>query len=60
LAVLAVVALGFLAWDVWMHRDAELERRRWEDAALVARANQQHAQVLAGDDRGIYGDYGPK
>jgi len=27
---------------------------------LVARADQQHALVLAGDDRGIYGEYPPK
>jgi hypothetical protein len=31
-----------------------------ECAALVARADQQHAWVLAGDERGIYGDYAPK
>ena len=42
-----------------MHLDAELERVRRERAALVARAHIQNAQVLAGDDRGIYGDYPP-
>jgi hypothetical protein len=52
LAVLALIALGFL-WAVRMHLDSELERWRREDAALVARADQQHAQVLAGDERGV-------
>jgi hypothetical protein len=32
----------------------------WMNAALVARADQQHAWVLAGDDRGISGEYPPK
>jgi len=27
--------------------------------AVAARVDQQHAWVLAGDDRGIYGDYVP-
>ena len=34
--------------------------RCWMNAALVARADQQHAWVLAGDDRGVYGDYRPE
>jgi len=35
--------------------DAEHQAR----AALVARADQQHALILAGDDRGVYGEYPP-
>jgi hypothetical protein len=35
--------------------DALLDER----VALVAQADQQHAWVLGGDDRGIYGDYRP-
>ena len=30
-----------------------------EHAAIAARADQQHAWVLAGDDRGVYGVYPP-
>jgi hypothetical protein len=37
-----------------------VDKRHQERAALEARADQQHAQVLAGDDRGIYGDHRPK
>jgi hypothetical protein len=33
------------------------QRRR--DAETVARADRQHAQVLAGDDRGVYGEFAP-
>jgi hypothetical protein len=29
-------------------------------AALVARADQQHAWTLAGDDRGVYVEYPPE
>jgi hypothetical protein len=29
-------------------------------AAIIARAGEQHAQILAGDDRGMYGDYRPE
>lgn len=30
-----------------------------EHNAIAARADQQHAWVLAGDPRGMYGDYPP-
>jgi hypothetical protein len=33
------------------------ERRRM--AEMCARADQQHAWALAGDDRGVYGIYRP-
>ena len=60
LLVLGVIVLGVVLWW-WSIRmgdrdDAEHTQR----AALVARADQQHAWVLAGNDRGIYGDYAPK
>jgi hypothetical protein len=35
------------------------ERTRRDQAALAARADEQHALILAGDDRGIYGEYTP-
>ena len=38
--------------------DRQLERRR-RAAEIRARADRQHAAVLAGDDRGVYGDYPP-
>ena len=60
LAALAVVVAACLGWWSCKHSDAADERERREHAALVARADQQHAWVLAGDDRGTYGDYPPK
>jgi hypothetical protein len=59
LVALAVVVAGCLAWCAVIHHRAEAERERRERAVLVARADQQHAAILAGDDRGVYGDYGP-
>jgi hypothetical protein len=60
LAALVVVVAACLGWWSCKQSDAELERMRREHAALIARADQQHAWVLAGDDRGIYGNYAPK
>ena len=57
LAALAVVVAACLGWWSCKHSDAADERERREHAALVARADQQHAWVLAGDDRGTDGDY---
>lgn len=36
-----------------------VDRRDDARATLVARAEQQHAWVIAGDDRGTYGEYKP-
>jgi hypothetical protein len=40
------------------HDDRDAWRRR-RDADLCARADRQHAAVLAGDHRGVYGQYPP-
>jgi|HubBroStandDraft_3_1064219.scaffolds.fasta_scaffold1977192_1 hypothetical protein len=60
LAVLVVLVVSAAAWVGRMHLSYAVERTRREHAALVARANQQHAWILAGDDRGVYGEYTPK
>jgi hypothetical protein len=60
LAALVVVVAACLGWWSCKQSDAADERECREHAALVARADQQHAWVLAGDDRGTYGDYPPK
>ena len=65
LAVVAAVALLWLLWfAVWLDRrlttrDATRAARATALAAVAARADQQHAWVLAGDDRGTHGDYPP-
>jgi hypothetical protein len=48
-------ALLGLAFYMARRVDAREDKR----AALVARADQQHAWVLAGDDRGVYGEFTP-
>jgi hypothetical protein len=60
LLVVVVVAAGFWLWGVLTRQDAELERQNREHAALVARADEQHAYVLAGDVYGVYGEYIPE
>jgi hypothetical protein len=56
----AAIAFGWYKWRVFqlaceMHETAEARRRN----AVRARADQQQAWTLAGDDRGIYGAYTP-
>ena len=60
--VLLVSLWKFAGWLDRRLEARENKRTRARDAvaAIVARADQQHAWVLAGDDRGIYGDYTPK
>ena len=56
LVAVAVLLVGLL----WLALYAVRHDREEKRDALVARADQQHTWVLAGDDRGIYGDYPPK
>jgi hypothetical protein len=62
-AVTAVVGLTWLAARRYPIARAEFEadtrHRAQRAAALVRRADQQHAWVMAGDDRGVYGAYPP-
>jgi hypothetical protein len=58
-AVLVVALAGAALWLCTTRHAAELERRRRAQAAIAARADEQHAQVLARDERGIYGKYVP-
>ncbi len=56
-AVVYVAArVGWWWYTQQLAAQAAAER---EHAAIAARADQQHAWVLAGDDRGIYGKYPP-
>jgi ABC-type protease/lipase transport system fused ATPase/permease subunit len=54
----ALVLVGLLWW--WAScMDRRAKARENTRLAIVARADQQHAWVLAGDDRGIYGEFAP-
>lgn len=53
-----LMVFGLLLW-LTFYVERRVDAREETRAALVARADQQHAWVLAGDDRGIYGQYTP-
>jgi hypothetical protein len=59
LLLLVFAAAGFGLWGVMTRQDAELERQHRAQRDLAARADQQHAWILAGDDRDAYGEYPP-
>lgn len=60
-----IVGIACLAVAVWACKRAytqiraSQQARRQQLAELAARADQQHAWVLAGDERGVYGVYPP-
>ena len=54
----ALMTFGLLVW-LTFYVERRVDAREEMRAALVARADQQHAWALAGDDRGVYGDYVP-
>jgi hypothetical protein len=60
-AVLCVVLWWFVRWlDRWLDaRDARRAARAAGLAEIAARAEQQHAWTLAGDERGVFGEYPP-
>ncbi len=57
--LIALVVAAVAAWkhapEVWARHQAAVAAERRRFAAIVARADQQHAWVLAGDPRGTYG-----
>lgn len=59
--VVGAVAVGaHLAIGEWRFRRRKRIRiERGRAARLAARAQMQHEQYLAGDDRGLYGNYRP-
>jgi ABC-type Fe3+-siderophore transport system permease subunit len=54
----ALVLFGLLLWLAF-RAARRVDSEQQAQAALVARANEQHAWVLAGDDRGTFGQYPP-
>lgn len=43
----------------WVRHEAQAEAAEQERAAVAARADEQHQQVMRGDDRGLWGIAGP-
>ncbi len=59
-AVAATAAVGWAIGKWLARRDDTAVARRRRDAEICARADRQHAAVLAGDiEAGVYGEYPP-
>jgi lysylphosphatidylglycerol synthetase-like protein (DUF2156 family) len=56
-AILAVVVFAWMAQRAFREIEAEEAAEARRRAAMAARADQQHAWVLQGDERGVYGQY---
>lgn len=60
-----IVVIAAIAGGAWLaaHAVQASDERRAQvvaaNAAIAARADQQHAWTLEGDERGIYGQYPP-
>jgi hypothetical protein len=54
----AAVVFGLLLWAAF-YAARRVEAREDVRLAIVARADQQHVWVLAGEERGVRGDYPP-
>ena len=52
-AALAAVALVYFARRWWLAHRQRVAEREAEHAAIAARADQEQAWVLAGDERGV-------
>lgn len=55
----AAVLFGLLLWLAF-YAARRVDARHDARLAIAARADQQHAWVLDGDDRGTYGDHPPQ
>lgn len=53
-----IIGVLLLAGAIW-YAASRLDARDAARRAIAARADEQHAQILAGDDRGLYGAYPP-
>jgi hypothetical protein len=53
--VLAVIAAWKYAPGIWARHQAAVAAEQRRLAAIAARADQQHAWIMAGDPRGTYG-----
>ena len=59
--ILLLLAVAFVAKFFWLaRRDGRVLARRRREAEIVARADREHAAVMAGDMLvGVYGEYPP-
>jgi hypothetical protein len=57
--LIAIAGLCWVAWKCWQKAKAEDARTAAEDAQVMARADYEHHQFLAGNPVGLYGQYMP-
>lgn len=56
----AVIAAAIYGGNIaWRTRQRQAAAQAQARAELAARADREHQQYLAGEDRGLYGDYQP-
>ncbi|WNG93685.1 hypothetical protein [Mycobacterium sp. ITM-2016-00318] len=58
-AIVAPVVVAWIGYRMWQRHQAATDAAAAARVDIAARADQQHAQLLDGDDRGVYGDYPP-
>lgn len=60
IAWLAAAAVAGRLIGGWLARHDDAAVARWQrEAEICARADRQHRAVLAGDERGVYGEWPP-
>ena len=58
-AAVAVYVAARLGHQCYQRAEVAQDFERQRCAEIAARADQQHAWVLTGDDRGVYGEFPP-
>lgn len=56
-ALIAVAAVA--AWYTTKHLARTYQARTARDRALIEHADHEHALIMAGDERGVWGQYPP-
>ncbi|WJJ10360.1 hypothetical protein P9990_17465 [Prescottella equi] len=56
---IVLAALGYVAFRAWQRHCEQVAVRARAEAALAARADEQHQQYLSGEEHGLYGNYRP-
>ncbi len=58
-AIVAPAALAWLGYRLWQQHRVTSDAATAGRVTLAARADEQHAQVLADNEHGTYGEYPP-
>ena len=58
-AIVGPIAVVWISYRLWQRHQAAMDAAAAGRVDMAARADEQHAYVLDGNDRGVYGDYPP-